>query len=129
MIAVVTILCAFPLGFFLSSRLAANTTYAVAYLWAFVFQTLYLVLDAMNESSGAAFERQEFPLAYGVVTLSIFVGGFGLVALGHRVGRGRRERRQERGQEQGQESSRSSLTGTIASAASGKTAASANVAG
>jgi len=121
MIAVVTILCAFPLGFLVSSRLAANTAYAIAYLWAFVFQTLYLVLDAMNESAGAAFDRQEFPLAYGVVTLSIFVVGFGLVNLGHHVGRGRRARRQE--------SSRSSRTGTSASAASGKTAASANVAG
>src|SRR4051794_28187843 len=117
MIAVVTILSAFPLGYFLRSRLAANTTYAVAYLWAFVFQTLYLVLDAMNESSGAAFERQDFPLAYGVVTLTIFVAGFGLVSLGHWV----RQRRQA--------SSRSDDTGTIASAASGKTAASANVAG
>jgi len=37
MIAVVTILIAFPTGFFLRSRLAANTAYAIAYLWAFVF--------------------------------------------------------------------------------------------
>jgi hypothetical protein len=122
MIAVVTILSAFPLGFFVRSRLAANTTYAIAYLWAFVFQSLYLTLDAMNNAgSGGAFEKQEFPHSYGHVTLSIFVAGFGLVAFGRRVGRGRRERRQE--------SARSSLTGTIASAASGKTAASANVAG
>jgi hypothetical protein len=121
MIAVVTILCAFPLGFFMRNRLAANMAYAVAYLWAFVFQTLYLLLDAINESKDPAFEPSEFPLSYGVVTLTIFVVGFGLVALGHRVGRGRRERRQT--------SSRSSRTGTMASAASGKTAASANVAG
>ena len=122
MIAVITVLCAFPLGFFLRSRIAANTAYAIAYLWAFVFQTLYLTLDAMNNAgSGGAFEKQEFPLSYGLVTVSIFVAGFGLVAFGRRVGRGRRERRQE--------SVRSSLTGTIASAASGKTAASANVAG
>ncbi len=121
MIAVVTILLAFPLGFFLSNRLAANTAYAIAYLWAFVYQTLYLLLDAINESKNPAFEPNEFPLSYGVVTLTIFVVGFGLVQLGHRVGRGRRQRRQV--------SSRSSLTGTIASAASGNTAASANVAG
>ena len=92
MIAIVTILSAFPLGFFFSSRLAANTAYAVAYLWAFVYQTLYLVLDAMNESEGAAFERQEFPLSYGLVTLAIFAAGFGLVQLGHWV-RGRRQSR------------------------------------
>jgi hypothetical protein len=125
MIAIVTILCAFPLGFFVSSRLAANTAYAIAYLWAFVFQGIYLMLDSINNgktlNDDPAFVSDEFPWQYGVVTLLIFGVGFGLVAFGHRVGRGRREHRQE--------SSRSSLTGTIASAASGNTAASANVAG
>ena len=48
MIAVVTILLAFPVGFFLRSHLAANTAYAIAYLWAFVYQGVYLLLDAMN---------------------------------------------------------------------------------
>ena len=125
MIAIVTILAAFPLGFFLRNRLAANTAYAIAYLWAFVFQGIYLMLDSINNgktlNDDPAFVADEFPWQYGVVTLLIFVVGFGLVNFGHRVGRGRRERRQE--------SSRSSLTGTIASAASGNTAASANVAG
>ena len=121
MIAIVTVLAAFPLGFFLRNRLAANTAYAIAYLWAFVYQTLYLLLDAINGSRDAAFEPNEFPLSYGIVAVSIFLAGFGLVQLGHRVGRGRQERRQA--------SSRSSVTGTIASAASGNTAASANVAG
>lgn len=121
MIAIVTILLAFPLGFFVRSHLAAHTAYAVAYLWAFVFQGVYLVLDMLDGGKDPAFEPGEFPIAYGLVAATIFAVGFGLVALGHRVGRGRRERRQE--------SSRSSRTGTIASAASGKTAASANVAG
>jgi hypothetical protein len=88
MIAVVTIVAAFPLGYFLRSRLAACTTYAIAYLWAFVYQTLYLVLDSFGDGREPAFTAQEFPLAYGVVTLSIFVAGFGLVNLGHWV-RGR----------------------------------------
>jgi hypothetical protein len=121
MIAVVTLLLAFPIGFFLRSHLAANTAYAIAYLWAFVFQGVYLVLDMLDGGENPAFEPDEFPLAYGVVAATVFAVGFGLVALGHRVGRGRQERRQA--------SSRSSFTGTIASAASGKTAASANVAG
>jgi len=125
MIAVVTVLCAFPLGYFVRSRLAASTAYAIAYLWAFTFQTLYLVLDMLSQghtlNDDPAFVPDEFPWQYGLVTLLIFLTGFGLVALGHRVGRGRRERRQE--------SARSSLTGTRGSAASGKTAASANVAG
>jgi len=122
MIAVVTILGAFPLGFFLSNRLAANTAYAIAYLWAFVFQGIYLMLDSLDGGMNPAFETSEFPLSYGVVTLAIFAVGFGLVQLGHRVGRGRRERRQV--------SSGSSLTSTTtASAANGNAAASANVAG
>jgi hypothetical protein len=65
-----------------------------SYLWAFVFQTLYLVLDVINDHADAAFEPQAFPWAYGVVTGSIFLAGFGLVALGHHV-RDRRLARRE----------------------------------
>lgn len=89
MIAVVTILLAFPLGFFLRSHLAANTAYAIAYLWAFVFQAVYLLLDAMNGGRDA-FDPQEFPLSYGLLCAALFGVGFGLVALGHRVGNRRR---------------------------------------
>lgn len=120
MIAIVTILLAFPLGFFVRSHLAANTAYAIAYLWAFVFQGTYLMLQMLDGGEDPAFEPDSFPVAYGLVTAAIFAVGFGLVALGRRAARGRRER---------QESSRSSLTGTMASAARGNTAASANVAG
>jgi hypothetical protein len=120
MVAIFTVLLAFPCGFFFRSRLAGNTAYAIAYLWAFTFQSVYLMLNFIHHEPDAAFDDGKFPLSYGVVTLSIFAVGFGLVALGHRVGRGRRER---------QERARSSLTGTMASAASGNTAASANVAG
>ena len=121
MIAVVTILSAFPLGFFLSDRLAANTTYAIIYLWAFVFQGIYLMLDSLDGGTNPAFETSKFPLSYGVVTLAIFAVGFGIVQLGHRVGRGRRQRRQA--------GSLSPLTGTIPTAASGNTAHRADVAG
>jgi hypothetical protein len=85
MIAVVTVLLAFPLGYFVRSRLAANTTYAIAYLWAFVFQTMYLTLDVINQSATPAFQPEEFPLAYGLVTLAIFGIGLGIVALGRWV--------------------------------------------
>ena len=90
MIAVVTVLLAFPLGFFLRSHLAANTAYAIAYLWAFVFQGIYLMLDSLDGGTSPAFVTSEFPLSYGLVCLGIFVGGFGLVQLGHRVGGSRR---------------------------------------
>jgi hypothetical protein len=94
MIAVVTVLSAFLLGFLMRSRLAANTTYAVAYLWAFTYQTLYLILDAISGTSDSpAFEPSDFPLAYGLVALAIFTVGFGLVEAGHRVGIRRRARR------------------------------------
>ncbi|HEY7043475.1 MAG TPA: hypothetical protein VH419_07395 [Nocardioidaceae bacterium] len=85
MIAIVTVLLAFPLGYVVRSRLTANTAYAIAYLWAFVYQSMYLTLDVINESAHTAFEPEKFPLAYGVVTLSIFGVGFGLVSLGHWV--------------------------------------------
>jgi hypothetical protein len=91
MIAIVTVVSAFGLGYFMRSGLAANLTYAVAYLWAFTFQTLYLLLDT-EDPDGAAFSRGEFPWQYGLVTLTIFVAGFGLVALGHRVRSRRRTR-------------------------------------
>lgn len=84
MIAVVTIALCLPLGWFVRSRLVANTTYAVAYLWAFVFQTLYLLLDP------ATFPPGEFPLSYGVATASVFAVGFALIAAAHAL-RSRRE--------------------------------------
>jgi hypothetical protein len=90
MIAIVTILLAVPAGYLMRSRLAAMTTYALAYLWAFTFQTLYLVLDSFGGGSHPAFEAGEFPWQYGVVTLAIFGVGFGLVEAGHRLSRRRR---------------------------------------
>ena len=86
MIAVVTILMCLPLGWFVRSRLVANTTYAVAYLWAFVFQTLYLQLDPATCPPG------EFPLSYGLATAAVFAVGFGLIAVAHEA-RSRHEAR------------------------------------
>jgi hypothetical protein len=94
MIAAVTILSAFALGFFFKARAHAMTTYAVAYLWAFVYQTMYLTLDSFSGTSDhPAFTPQEFPLSYGLVTLAIFAVGFGLVEAGHQVAARRRVRR------------------------------------
>ena len=90
MIAIVTVLLALPAGYLMRSRLAAMTTYAVAYLWAFSFQSLYLVLDSFGGGSNPAFEAGDFPWEYGVVTLGILGVGFGLVEAGHRLARRRR---------------------------------------
>jgi hypothetical protein len=110
MIAVITLLLALPLGYLVRSRLAASTAYAVAYLWAFVFQTLYLLLDSLGDGAAPAFEPGEFPWQYGVVTALVFGAGFALVNLGHWL------------------KARSSRTGTRATAASGNSAVSANIA-
>lgn len=83
MVGIVTILLALPLGYLLGSWMAANLTYAIAYLWSFVFQTLYLLLPSMGGGGDQAFDPDGFPLSYGLVTLAVFAVGFGLVALGH----------------------------------------------
>ncbi len=93
MIAIATVLLALPLGVLCRSRQVALTTYAVAYLWAFTFQTLYLLLDSLARDAGAAFRPGEFPLSYGLVTLAVLVVGLGLVEAGHRLGTRRRGRR------------------------------------
>jgi hypothetical protein len=92
MIAIVTVLSAFLLGFVFRSRLAANLTYAVAYLWAFTFQSVYLMLSMLNGDKNPAFTADHFPVGYGLVALGIFSAGFGLVEAGHRAGARRRTR-------------------------------------
>lgn len=93
MIALVTLLVAFPVGFALRSHLAANVTYAIAYLWAFTFQGLYLTRAWVGgDSSAFPKDADTLPIEYGVVAAGIFAVGFGLVALGHRLGSRRRVR-------------------------------------
>lgn len=91
MIAIVTVLIAFAVGFAMSSWFAANVVYALTYLWAFTFQTLYLLLDSIGNGDAAAFEAGEFPLAYGLATLAVLGVGFALVALGHWIATRRHE--------------------------------------
>jgi hypothetical protein len=87
MIAVVTVLLAFPLGYLLRSHLAANVAFAIAYLWAFTFQGLYLTRAWVGGDESAFPKNSDaIPLSYGLVAAGIFAVGFGLVALGHRVG-------------------------------------------
>lgn len=91
MIAVVTVLLALPLGLLCRQRLVANTAYAVAYLWAFTYQSVYLLVDSPARSdAGEPFPAGVFPLSYGVMTLLVLVVGFGLVEAGHRLGERRR---------------------------------------
>jgi hypothetical protein len=77
------VLLALPAGYLMRSWLAANVLYAVVYLWAFVFQTLYLLIGFRDENG--AFGATGFPWEYGVVTATVFGVGFALVAAGRRV--------------------------------------------
>jgi hypothetical protein len=84
MIAIVTVLLAFPLGYLVRSHLAANVAYAIAYLWAFTFQSLYLTrMWVGGDHSAFAKDPDTLPISYGVVAGGIFAAGFGLVDLGH----------------------------------------------
>lgn len=93
MIAIVTVLFAFPLGFFLRSRVGAYVGYVALYGYAFSFQNVYLLRDWIGDPS-ATFPRdpESLPVSYLLVTALIYAAGFGLVTLGHRLGRGRRAR-------------------------------------
>ena len=87
MIAVITVLVALPAGYLLRSHLAANVAYAIAYLWAFTFQGLYLTrMWVGGDNSAFAKDADSLPIDYGLVAAGIFAVGFGLVALGHRLG-------------------------------------------
>lgn len=86
MIAIFTVLLAFPLGYLVRSRLAANVAYAIAHLWAFTFQTLYLTrMWVGGDDSAFSKNPDTLPISYGVVASAIFAVGFGLVALGRLV--------------------------------------------
>lgn len=92
MIAIVTLLVAFPLGFLLRNRLAAVVAYLALYLYAFTFQTGYLT-RAWVQGDDSAFARQaDLGLSYLAVTAAILAIGCGLVALGHHLGTRRRSR-------------------------------------
>ena len=86
MIAVITVLVALPAGYLLRSHLAANVAYAIAYLWAFSFQNLYLSrMWVGGDESAFPKDPNSLPISYGIFTAGLFGVGFGLVALGHRM--------------------------------------------
>ncbi len=90
MIAAVSLLLAFPLGFFFRSRLTAGVIFGFAWMWAFTYQSVYLLVDTLGGSK--VFIPGEFPWAYGVISLAIGLVGVGLLALGHLLGTKRRNK-------------------------------------
>jgi hypothetical protein len=93
-IAIVTALCAFPLGFFLRNRLAAYVGYLAVFGYAFSFQNVYLLRSWVRDPGEGAFPRDadQLPVSYLLVTGAIYAAGFGLVTVGHRLGARRRAR-------------------------------------
>ncbi|MEU4394044.1 hypothetical protein [Kribbella sp. NPDC023855] len=93
MIAIITLLLAFPLGFLLRSRTSAILAYVAVYGYCFAFQNVYLMRDWVENRSGAfPADAATFPAEYLVVTAVIYLLGLGLVAVGHRFGTRRRNR-------------------------------------
>ncbi|MEU4190586.1 hypothetical protein AB0E69_01710 [Kribbella sp. NPDC026611] len=91
MIAIATVLFAFPLGFFLRNRLAAHVAYIAIYAYCFTFQTLYLIRAWVGDSHQAfPADPDKLPFGYFAVTAGIYVVGNLLVALGHRLATKRR---------------------------------------
>ena len=79
MIAIVTLLVAFPLGLVLRNRLTAFVAFLAAYLYAFTFQTGYLTRSWV-QGDDSAFPRQaDFGLGYLAVTTAILAVGCALV--------------------------------------------------
>ncbi|MFC6158627.1 hypothetical protein [Kribbella jiaozuonensis] len=93
MIAIATVLFAFPLGFFLRNRLSAYVAYIAIFAYCFTFQTLYLLRAWVGDSHQAfPADPETLPLGYLGVTAGIYAAGFVLVTVGHRVGAKRRSR-------------------------------------
>lgn len=94
MIAIVTVLLAFPLGFFLRSKTSAYVAYVALFGYCFTFQTLYLLRTWIGDRTQVFAEDPEaLPVSYLAVTGGIYAVGFVLVALGHRLGATRRTRK------------------------------------
>lgn len=86
MIAIVTLLVAFPAGYLIRSHIAAALVYLAAYSWAYSFQGVYLLRNWVG-GDFSAFDKEpdSVPISYGLVTLTIMLVGFGLVLAGHKV--------------------------------------------
>jgi hypothetical protein len=97
-IAIVTVLFALPLGFFVRNRVAGFLAYGLLMAHVYTFQTATLLIE-WAEGSDAAFPREgstTFADTWGylAVTSFVYVVGLGLVALGQRL-RSRRDGRRD----------------------------------
>ena len=101
MIAILTLLAAFPLGYFLQNRTSAYLAFGLGFAHLFAFQTAQLVLEATRGSKAAFGDVNSADwnwfgdtIGYLIVTTVIYAVGLGLVTGGHAVAK-RRARRLE----------------------------------
>jgi hypothetical protein len=91
------ILVPFPLGFFVRNRVVGFVAFIAVHAFVFTVQSLSLLIEWIGGSQAAfgAYPGADTAdvLAYGGMNLAIYAASFGLLVLGHRVGRGRRARR------------------------------------
>jgi ABC-type branched-subunit amino acid transport system permease subunit len=93
MVAIVTVLFAFPLGFFLRNRTSAYLAYVAIFGYSFTFQTLYLLRAWIGDNTQAfAADPEELPVSYLGVTAGIYAVGFLIITLAHRLATKRRAR-------------------------------------
>jgi hypothetical protein len=92
MIAIVTVLFAFPLGFFLRNRVSAYIAYLAIYSYTYTFQTMTLLREQLNGSKIFPANPNQTAWSYLVVTAGILVIGFGLVTFAHHLATKRRAR-------------------------------------
>jgi hypothetical protein len=94
MALIIMILAPFPLGYFLRNRLAAFVAFIAVHSFVFTFQSLSLVIEWAGGSQEAFGPYPQASdgnvLSYAAVNLVIYLVGFGLVMLGHRLGSKRR---------------------------------------
>lgn len=92
MIAIVTVLIAFPLGLLVRDRRVAVGIYLAAYLYCFTFQSAYLVRGWVLGDDTAFRRPADYSVDYLAVSLLVLAVGVGLVLLGGRVAVRRRRR-------------------------------------
>jgi hypothetical protein len=92
MIAIATVLFAFPLGFFLRNRVSAYIAYLAIYSYTFTFQTMTLLREQLNGSKIFPANPNQTAWSYLIVTAGILAVGFLLVTLAHHLATKRRDR-------------------------------------
>jgi hypothetical protein len=89
-IALLTLLVAFPIGFLVRTRLAAYVAYGLAFAHVFTWQTASLLMawtngdhSAFPANAGEGDSITTLPWGYLTFTSLVYAVGFGLVTLGH----------------------------------------------